>query len=80
MKPGHRGALALVLNGSIEGMSEEEVVESLTAQLDTLSEVQRMSFDRTLQPIGETVQRALLHVVQGAATSGFSKPFDGNLL
>lgn len=80
MKLGHRGALALVLNDSTEGMSEEEVMESLTAQLDTLSEVQRMSFDRTLQPIGETAQRALLHVVQGAATSGFWKSYDGNLL
>ena len=74
MKLGNRDALALVLDDSIEGMSEEEVAESLAAQLNTLSEVQRQSFDRALQTIGQAAQRALPHVAQGAMTGSVAGP------
>jgi hypothetical protein len=75
MKQGSSDALALVLDDAIEGMSAEEVAESLAAQLEPLSEAQRLSFDRALQTIGQAAQRAAPGVVRGATAGSVAGPW-----
>lgn len=70
-----RDALSAIVADSTAGLSEQELSEQLEAQLATLTESERESFDDVLRTVGAGAQRALPGVIQGATTGAAAGPW-----